>query len=1064
MLNYQQWNQGHFERFLRSAEHHRHERAYRAADGSAPSLEQWAYHTHMEPREFAQPRRNAIRFGYAVDCFTPIFAPALTEIRAAAPAAAPAAPAGPAAPATGHSLAVAFDDPIDGYGRDAATHCTHRAAPGALALLHELQARFRGHSDGIENCRNVAGGNRLSLHAEGRAVDWHLNAADPADATEAERIIEWLLAPDADGNADALARRMGIQEIIWNRRIWSAFKHAEGFRAYRGPNPHTDHVHIGLTRAGAERRTSYWRAHPTAPAPGSQVPAPAPAPGPPSAPAVAQDGGSQTAAPTAVQPPVGGWPMAPPPGTGVTLTAADERRIAERYPHVVRFYRRYVPLVTADQRATGVPATFTLAQGGIESGWGSHAPGGMLFGVKANEDRVLAADRQLIWTHETVTDAHEFDNYEHEPAEPIHDRHTGTQRTDNHGRPLYRIRVKLWFRRFASEAESIANHSRFLQTNRRYAEAFQHTSDPSEFARIVARAGYATGQALDHGYERELINAIGLVNRVAAYVRAHPQETSQAHEPVIGAAGAAARGLPASALHWDGATPEQLDFMRRVYEVQLHRSERARPFVGDVSPNELALIEGGTKARIETAAACRDLLAAARAGLAAAQSGHDPHAAAVERISLVSGYRSASQQLAAWQANFPTYYHLTQEERRRMPGGEHGEQAVEVTARYVGARLAAPGYSLHNNGLAIDFGTRESGHDLGAHTNAESLRRWKASWLFAWLMAHAGDYGLFQNRTIDEPWHWEFRGRPSATTHEWARPLAAIAAQDLPVDDLALLRDHHEVNPDMILRWNAMPAIPDQLDVVVHLHGFSGAHPPMNLNIKLPISGLDFVPPPVAGGRPQPSWSGRTRSTLCVLPRGKRGAHPRDDGVWPYRFPAITNPSGFQGLLSEAISRFCAAVGASNPIPLGRLILTAHSGGGAPLNAILAFTESHSLDPHEVHVFDALYGATGNIDRWLSRRLGDDARRLAAGVADPIRYVGEQAGALRIFYLGGAGTQDGSRALDAAAARLIPSGTPYSAPLRNRYRAQRTVVPHGVIAYWYGGRLLADAGQAIPSR
>ena len=64
------------------------------------------------------------------------------------------------------------------------------------------------------------GKNSASLHAEGRAVDWHLDAARPADRREARRLIDLWLATDRAGNEHALARRMGIQEIIWNCRSW----------------------------------------------------------------------------------------------------------------------------------------------------------------------------------------------------------------------------------------------------------------------------------------------------------------------------------------------------------------------------------------------------------------------------------------------------------------------------------------------------------------------------------------------------------------------------------------------------------------------------------------------------------------------------------------------------------------------------------------------------------------------------------------------------------------------------------------------------------------------------
>jgi subtilisin family serine protease len=246
----------------------------------------------------------------------------------------------------------------------------------------------------------------------------------------------------------------------------------------------------------------------------------------------------------ATQPPAGGWPMAPLPGTGITLTPAQERHIRQQLAHVVRFYRRYAELTIADQQATGVPATFTLAQGGVESGWGRHTPGNMLFGVKANENRVPLADRQLLWTSETVTDPNHYDRYEHEPAQPVIDQSTGQQATDRHGRLLYTIRVKLWFRRFDSESASIANHSHLLLSNRRYGPAFQHTADPVAFARAVARAGYATGQEHDSAYERALVSAIELVDHVAAYVRSHPD--AGARQEILEAAATGANGHDAT--------------------------------------------------------------------------------------------------------------------------------------------------------------------------------------------------------------------------------------------------------------------------------------------------------------------------------------------------------------------------------------------------------------------------------------------------------------------------------------------------------------------------------------
>lgn len=53
-------------------------------------------------------------------------------------------------------------------------------------------------------------------------------------------------------NGDALAEyavanhlELGINQVIWNRRIWTLERASEGWRPYTGTsNPHVDHVHI----------------------------------------------------------------------------------------------------------------------------------------------------------------------------------------------------------------------------------------------------------------------------------------------------------------------------------------------------------------------------------------------------------------------------------------------------------------------------------------------------------------------------------------------------------------------------------------------------------------------------------------------------------------------------------------------------------------------------------------------------------------------------------------------------------------------------------------------------
>jgi hypothetical protein len=159
--------------------------------------------------------------------------------------------------------------PIEPFRYDHARRCLNRAQPGTRALEAWLGAHAGGVSWGIVRCARLSGDN-YSLHAEGRALDWHLDAARPADKREAERVIALLLAPDRLGNPAALARRMGVQEIIWSCRSWfsgsdrlqpySACYDPRGRRRRRVDRTlaHRDHVHFGLNWPAARMRTSFW--------------------------------------------------------------------------------------------------------------------------------------------------------------------------------------------------------------------------------------------------------------------------------------------------------------------------------------------------------------------------------------------------------------------------------------------------------------------------------------------------------------------------------------------------------------------------------------------------------------------------------------------------------------------------------------------------------------------------------------------------------------------------------------------------------------------------------------
>ena len=161
------------------------------------------------------------------------------------------------------------DVPLEDSRYDHATKCSKRTKPGVVAMTQWLEANARGVFWGSYRCEKW-GKDSASLHAENRAIDWHLDAASKTDRKAADKLFRLLLAPDADGNPEALARRMGVQELIWDCGYWGA-----GMTEFRPYDPcftksgkprkkvnktiaHRDHIHLGMTKPGAKALTSFW--------------------------------------------------------------------------------------------------------------------------------------------------------------------------------------------------------------------------------------------------------------------------------------------------------------------------------------------------------------------------------------------------------------------------------------------------------------------------------------------------------------------------------------------------------------------------------------------------------------------------------------------------------------------------------------------------------------------------------------------------------------------------------------------------------------------------------------
>jgi flagellum-specific peptidoglycan hydrolase FlgJ len=121
------------------------------------------------------------------------------------------------------------------------------------------------------------------------------------------------------------------------------------------------------------------------------------------------------------------------------------------------FLDQLVAPAQACQRASGIPASFTLAQAALESAWGAKAPGCNLFGIKA--DKGWKGAVTVFTTHEVIKGK--------------------------------RIAIDDQFRAYRTFGECLADRAEFFRKNPRYAKCFLEDTGHG-WARAVARAGYAT--------------------------------------------------------------------------------------------------------------------------------------------------------------------------------------------------------------------------------------------------------------------------------------------------------------------------------------------------------------------------------------------------------------------------------------------------------------------------------------------------------------------------------------------------------------------------------------------
>jgi hypothetical protein len=148
-----------------------------------------------------------------------------------------------------------FPAAIDPYASYVEPTCDPTAKPGVVAWKGILKAEYGRADLGI---LRTCGQGDPSDHWAGRALDYPFNAFDSGQLADANALLNWLLATDQYGNQHALARRLGIDYMIWNHKIWKSYQPTAGWQAYSGPNPHTDHIHFSFGWPGALKQTSWW--------------------------------------------------------------------------------------------------------------------------------------------------------------------------------------------------------------------------------------------------------------------------------------------------------------------------------------------------------------------------------------------------------------------------------------------------------------------------------------------------------------------------------------------------------------------------------------------------------------------------------------------------------------------------------------------------------------------------------------------------------------------------------------------------------------------------------------
>ncbi|NLR94989.1 glucosaminidase domain-containing protein [Flammeovirga sp. SR4] len=157
-------------------------------------------------------------------------------------------------------------------------------------------------------------------------------------------------------------------------------------------------------------------------------------------------------------------------------------------PHVYSFFTSTVPLqkietALMEQAKYHVPASITLAQAALETGYGSRVIGNNYFGVKDKSKKTKPI---------TTTEYYTAEEYKRNKGIVV-----SYTKVTKGGRNLYKCVVKDSFAQYMSPWESFRAHSVFLNKQKRYAPLFTQGRDYKAWANMIGSTkyggvGYAT--------------------------------------------------------------------------------------------------------------------------------------------------------------------------------------------------------------------------------------------------------------------------------------------------------------------------------------------------------------------------------------------------------------------------------------------------------------------------------------------------------------------------------------------------------------------------------------------